>query len=69
MSTSLPLFAAGISQTAGSTTLAVNLGTTDLLIAGTCLIGIVAIGLVAAWRHKVQRGAADEYFLAGRSLG
>ncbi|MFN3150372.1 sodium:solute symporter family transporter [Bremerella sp.] len=39
------------------------------MIAGTYLIGIVAIGLIAAWRHKVQRGAADEYFLAGKSLG
>ncbi len=47
----------------------VHLGTVDIIVAVIYLIGIVAIGLLAAWRHKKREGAADEYFLAGKSLG
>lgn len=47
----------------------IQLGPIDLLTAATYLIGIVAVGLLAAWRHKRKHGAADEYFLAGKSLG
>ncbi|EMI45072.1 SSS sodium solute transporter superfamily [Rhodopirellula sp. SWK7] len=46
-----------------------HLGTVDIIVAVIYLIGIVAIGLLAAWRHKKREGAADEYFLAGKSLG
>ncbi|MFG0289597.1 MAG: sodium/solute symporter [Rhodopirellula sp. JB044] len=47
----------------------VHLGGIDILVAVVYLIGIVAIGLMSAWRHKKRKGAADEYFLAGKSLG
>lgn len=47
----------------------VHLSTIDIVLAVGYLIGIVAIGLFAAWRHKKKQGAADEYFLAGNSLG
>ncbi|EMI55712.1 sodium:solute symporter [Rhodopirellula sallentina] len=47
----------------------VHLGTLDIIVAVVYLVGIVAIGLLAAWRHKKRQGAADEYFLAGKSLG
>ncbi len=47
----------------------IRLGAIDMLTAITYLIGIVAIGLFAAWRHKKKQGAAEEYFLAGKSLG
>ena len=46
----------------------VHLGTVDMVVAVGYLISIVAIGLLAAWRHKQRQGAADEYFLAGKSL-
>ncbi|WP_145361532.1 sodium:solute symporter [Alienimonas californiensis] len=45
------------------------LGGVDLVVAAAYLVGIVAIGLFAGWRHKKREGAADEYFLAGKSLG
>ncbi|MEO1528560.1 MAG: sodium/solute symporter [Planctomycetota bacterium] len=54
------------STTAGTGT--VHLGAVDIAVAIAYLIGIVAIGLLAAWRHKKNQGAADEYFLAGKSL-
>ncbi|TWT95663.1 sodium:solute symporter [Neorhodopirellula pilleata] len=47
----------------------VHLSTIDIVMAVCYLIGIVAIGLFAAWHHKKKQGAADEYFLAGNSLG
>lgn len=47
----------------------IHLGTIDIVLAVAYLIGIVAIGLLAAWHHKKKQGAADEYFLAGNSLG
>lgn len=47
----------------------VHLSTIDIVLAVCYLIGIVAIGLFAAWHHKKKQGAADEYFLAGNSLG
>ncbi|GAA4445702.1 sodium:solute symporter [Novipirellula rosea] len=47
----------------------VHLSTIDILVAVGYLIGIVAIGLFAAWLHKKKQGAASEYFLAGKSLG
>ncbi|TWT74294.1 sodium:solute symporter [Allorhodopirellula solitaria] len=47
----------------------IQLGPIDLVTAITYLIGIVAIGLLAAWHHKKKQGAAEEYFLAGKSLG
>ncbi len=47
----------------------IQLGPIDLLTAATYLIAIVAIGLLAAWHHKRKQGAAEEYFLAGKSLG
>jgi solute:Na+ symporter, SSS family len=47
----------------------IHLGTIDIVLAVAYLIGIVAIGLFAAWHHKKKQGAADEYFLAGNSLG
>ncbi|WP_171182740.1 sodium:solute symporter [Alienimonas chondri] len=46
-----------------------HLGAVDLTVAAVYLVGIVAIGLIAGWRHKKREGAADEYFLAGKSLG
>lgn len=46
-----------------------HLNGVDFTVAVLYLIGIVAIGLLAAWRHKKKEGAADEYFLAGKSLG
>lgn len=57
--------AAPLSPGAGS----IRLGPIDIITAVTYLFGIVAIGLLAAWRHKRKQGAADEYFLAGKSLG
>jgi SSS family solute:Na+ symporter len=47
----------------------IALGPIDMLTAGVYLVGIVAIGLFAAWHHKKKQGAAEEYFLAGKSLG
>jgi len=47
----------------------IHLSTIDIVLAIVYLIGIVAIGLFAAWHHKKKQGAADEYFLAGNSLG
>jgi len=47
----------------------VHLSTLDIVLAMLYLVGIVAIGLFAAWHHKKKQGAADEYFLAGNSLG
>lgn len=46
-----------------------HLNAVDIAVAVLYLIGIVLIGLLAAWRHKKKQGAADEYFLAGKSLG
>ncbi|MFH5804336.1 sodium/solute symporter [Alienimonas sp. DA493] len=46
-----------------------RLGAVDLTVAAAYLFGIVAVGLLAAWRHKRRAGAAEEYFLAGKSLG
>ncbi len=57
--------AAPLSRDGGS----IRLGAIDLITAITYLIGIVAIGLLAAWHHKKKQGAAEEYFLAGKSLG
>lgn len=54
---------------AGGPQASVHLSGIDIAVAVTYLIGIVAIGLLAAWRHKKKQGAADEYFLAGKSLG
>jgi SSS family solute:Na+ symporter len=45
-----------------------RLGSVDLAVAALYLVAIVAIGLVAAMRHKQSAGAASEYFLAGKSL-
>jgi len=47
----------------------VHLGAIDIAVAVFYLIGIVAIGLFAAYRHKKHKGEASEYFLAGKSLG
>ncbi|MEP3482562.1 MAG: sodium:solute symporter [Fuerstiella sp.] len=47
----------------------VHLNAVDIAVAVVYLIGIVLIGLIAAGRHKKKQGAADEYFLAGKSLG
>jgi hypothetical protein len=47
----------------------IHLSAIDIVLAIVYLIGIVAIGLFAAWHHKKKQGAADEYFLAGNSLG
>ena len=47
----------------------VHLNAVDIAVAVLYLIGIVLIGLLAAWRHKQKQGAAEEYFLAGKSLG
>jgi solute:Na+ symporter, SSS family len=47
----------------------IHLNAVDIAVAVTYLIGIVLIGLLAAWRHKKKQGAAEEYFLAGKSLG
>ncbi len=47
----------------------IHLGSVDIVVAVGYLIGIVGIGLFAAWRHKRSSGAASEYFLAGKSLG
>ncbi|EMI19586.1 SSS sodium solute transporter superfamily [Rhodopirellula maiorica SM1] len=52
-----------------STGVHVHLSTIDILVAVGYLVGIVAIGLFAAWLHKKKQGAASEYFLAGKSLG
>lgn len=46
-----------------------HLNLVDITVAVVYLIGIVLIGLLAAWRHKKKQGAAEEYFLAGKSLG
>lgn len=46
-----------------------HLSGVDFTVAILYLVGIVAVGLLAAWRHKKKAGAADEYFLAGKSLG
>jgi len=47
----------------------VHLNAVDVAVAVLYLFGIVMIGLLAAWRHKKKQGAAEEYFLAGKSLG
>jgi len=46
-----------------------QLSTIDIVTAITYLVGIVAIGLFAAWHHQKKQGAAAEYFFAGKSLG
>ncbi|MCP4093327.1 MAG: sodium/solute symporter [Planctomycetes bacterium] len=62
-----PAFAAAASpQTETSSQL--GLGNIDLTVAAIYLVGIVAIGLLAALRHKHRQGEASEYFLAGKSL-
>jgi SSS family solute:Na+ symporter len=45
-----------------------GLGGIDLAVAVVYLVGIVAIGLLAALRHKRSAGEASDYFLAGKSL-
>ena len=54
---------------ASETGVNVHLGSIDIVVAVIYLVGIVTIGLFAAWRHKKTQGAAEEYFLAGKSLG
>lgn len=46
-----------------------HLNAVDITVAVLYLVGIVLIGLMAAWKHQKKEGAADEYFLAGKSLG
>lgn len=47
----------------------VHLSATDMCVAVAYLVGIVAIGLLAARRtNRSSQTAADEYFLAGKSL-
>jgi SSS family solute:Na+ symporter len=69
--TSPTLLATG--ETIGSDSLdmgvRVHLNAVDIAVAVIYLIGIVMVGLFAAWRHKKNQGAAEEFFLAGKSLG
>lgn len=70
--TSLPSLLAAIDPRSPGDTIgggiSIHLSTIDVVLAVVYLIGIVAIGLFAAWHHKKKQGAADEYFLAGNSL-
>ncbi len=45
-----------------------QLGNVDIAVALIYLVGIVAVGLFAALRHRRRQGEASEYFLAGKSL-
>ncbi len=56
-------------ELAAETTAHFGLGAVDMVVAGFYLVGIVAIGLYAALRHKRCQGEASDYFLAGKSLG
>jgi SSS family solute:Na+ symporter len=62
-----PAFAAQASPPV-ETSSQLGLGGIDLTVAAIYLVGIVAIGLLAALRHKHRQGEASEYFLAGKSL-